>query len=487
MANKPLCFLMAIASLVTSPLGAYSQTLVGSDDKSKVTSHFPCGTSCITFRSLGFTRIAFDIKPSTPLKNLLPRAPLRPSPQPPWLVKGLTEVPEIFFQAPLPVRRRNLESLETEAEFAAEAELHKQELRAAQEHMALTLAKINHVNKDDAERFLTMLVENRSDLAGLPFLKGSACRMSIEVSQEFIERAFSSSTAPEVTLHEDERSEARALARVAAWMQTSPQDENKRSFIVKVLAQIPHRAANVALGKVAVFAPEKSLRDEALTILKDRPRQDYTSVLLDGLRYPWPTVANNAAESIVQLKRTDLVSRIVDFLDERDPCAPFDQFMAGRRVPVVRELVRLNHHHNCITCHAPATSDPDFKRCGSSSDFVTGSVTIPNADSPSGGGYFLPTTIPELAVRLDVTYLRQDFSLMQKVENGLTGAEAERYDFLVRTREMTDCDLILYRDWRNSQGSNYMSPNHQAALTALRQLTGRDAGVTAAAWRKVLK
>ena len=154
---------------------------------------------------------------------------------------------------------------------------------------------------------------------------------------------------------------------------------------------------------------------------------------------------------------------------------------------MVREVVRLNHHHNCITCHAPATSDPDFNESGTSSDFVTGSVAIPNEGSLSGFGYFGPFQFPDLAVRVDVTYLRQDFSLMQKVENGLTGKAEERVDFLVRTRQMKEYEVILYRDWRISQGPNYLSPNHQAALTALRHLTGRDGGPTATAWRQGLR
>ena len=94
---------------------------------------------------------------------------------------------------------------------------------------------------------------------------------------------------------------------------------------------------------------------------------------------------------------------------------------------------------------------------------------------------------PDLAVRIDVTYLRQDFSLMQKIENGMTGQAEERFDFLVRTRELKEYELMLYRDWRISQGPNYLSPNHQAALTALRHLTGRDAGPTATAWRTALR
>ena len=31
--------------------------------------------------------------------------------------------------------------------------------------------------------------------------------------------------------------------------------------------------------------------------------------------------------------------------------------MEGKKVPVVREMVRINHHRNCLLCHAPAVID----------------------------------------------------------------------------------------------------------------------------------
>ncbi len=208
---------------------------------------------------------------------------------------------------------------------------------------------------------------------------------------------------------------------------------------------------------------------------------------MQGLRYPWPEITKNAAQVIVKLKREDMVDDLVDFLDEGDPCAPFEQEKKGEKVMVVRELVRLNHHHNCITCHAPATSDPDFNKNGWTKDFVAAHVTIPGQDFaslPTGFGYSAGgSRFPDLAVRVDVTYLRQDFSLMQKVENGMSGKAEERFDFLVRTRELTQSEAKAYESWRERQGRNYRSPNHQAAVAALRQLTNATAESTAAAWR----
>jgi hypothetical protein len=64
----------------------------------------------------------------------------------------------------------------------------------------------------------------------------------------------------------------------------------------------------------------------------------------------------------------------------------------------------------------------------------------------------------------------------------------QRFDFLVRTRPVTAKEAAAYQEWVRQQGPGYLSPQHQAALSALRALTGRDAPEpTAAAWRRVLE
>ena len=263
-------------------------------------------------------------------------------------------------------------------------------------------------------------------------------------------------------------SDTQARARIAAWMQTSPKDQAKRKFIPTVLDAMQQPAATIALAKLAVFANEKDIRNKAIDALKRRPGADYTAVLFEGLRYPWAAIANQAAEAIVKLNRRDLVGRLAEFLKEPDPRAPFDKNLRGKNVTVVRELVRLNHRQNCILCHAPATSDLAFKESGSSSEFLAAVVPTRPDDSFSVG-YSNSLQFPDLAVRADVTYLRQDFSLLQK---GRDDKEPERYDFLVRTRELRDHEFILYRDWLRNQPPQ-ASPNHQAALWALRQLIAK--------------
>jgi hypothetical protein len=294
-------------------------------------------------------------------------------------------------------------------------------------------------------------------------------------------QGFSTTVAPELSPSDNEV----VRAKVAAWMQMlAPEPVAKRRELVGQLTGIQHTEATQALGRLAVFSLEKEIRDAAVAALKDRPSQDYTAVLLQGLRYPWPEFARYATEAAVRLERRDLVPDLVDFLDEPDPRAPVERDMAGRKAPVVRELVRLNHHHNCITCHAPAISDPNFKKYGFTSDFVNAPVSIPApSTSPS---YFGGPSFPDLAVRADVTYLRQDFSLMQKPSAAMTGAQTERFDFLVRVRAVKPQDVAAYKAWKDKQGPNYVSPNHRFALAALGRLTGIDGGETAAGWREAL-
>jgi hypothetical protein len=484
----------------------------------------------------GVVRLEIKVEPNMPLQGLLPLPPPWVPSRPPWLVKDLAEVPEVFFQRPLELPIQTAKEHKGNVKGAAVAQEPNDALQQSKNHIAMqlarghiaqTLAKINHLNQQEADRFVKALMESRPDLAGLPFVMGDACRMTKCTSRQFVFEVgqlratlggnvfgqlggnqlgqiggfgtgfagggFQGIASASAIATEPGPSDNEIIqARVAAWMQMlATEPAAKRLELVKKLADVPHTETTRALGRLAVFSLEKEIRDAAIAALKDRAGHDYAPPLLQGLRYPWPEFARYATDAIVSLDRQDLVPSLVDFLDEPDPRAPAERDLGGQQVPVVRELVRLNHHHNCITCHAPATSDPDFKKHGATSDFVTGQVTIPgqNLAAPTpgfgytGGG----TSFPDLAVRVDVTYLRQDFSLLQKVNGGMTGAEAERFDFLVRARAMNAQEVAAYRAWREKQRPKYVSPNHQFALAALRRLTGLDAEATAAAWREALR
>src|SRR5262249_4422330 len=93
----------------------------------------------------------------------------------------------------------------------------------------------------------------------------------------------------------------------------------------------------------------------------------------------------------------------------------------------------------------------------------------------------------DLIVRLDVTYLRQDFSLMQEVDEKSAWPTSQRFDFVVRKRELTEAEAKELRERLEKREPGVLSPYQKAAVTALRDLSGRDVEARAEVWRKFLK
>jgi len=150
--------------------------------------------------------------------------------------------------------------------------------------------------------------------------------------------------------------------------------------------------------------------------------------------------------------------------------------MGQEKVSVVREVVRINHHRNCVLCHAPAVPNE------MPPEVTTAEVPRPDQPlAPPFEGYGSSIPIPELLVRIDVTYLRQDFSLIQPVADAHPWPEMQRFDFLVRTRVLTEEEKAAA-----PTPTAGLSPYQRATLAALRELTGRDTGPTPGDWRKLL-
>jgi hypothetical protein len=272
------------------------------------------------------------------------------------------------------------------------------------------------------------------------------------------------------------------LARIAALTQVlAPESPDLRLGLVKYLSAVARPEATRALAKMSIFSAEDEVRQAALDALKVRRERDYNDVLLQGLRYPWPAVARRAGEAVVKLERTDLVPQLIGMLDEPDPRSPVIRERDGKKVPVVREVVRVNHHRNCLMCHAPGNSD------GISPDTLTAPVPVPNQPlSPPSGGYGNLTS-PDVLVRIDVTYLRQDFSALQPVGDAAPWPEMQRFDFLVRSRAVTEEEAAAYREKLDQREPGRLTPYQRAAVTALRELTGKDTAPTADAWRQLLE
>jgi hypothetical protein len=270
------------------------------------------------------------------------------------------------------------------------------------------------------------------------------------------------------------------LARIAALMQVlAPESPVLRLGLVKYLAAVSHAEATRALARLAVFSEEDEVRQAAVAALKVRRERDYTDILLASLRYPWPPVAQRGADALIKLERTDLVPQLVAVLDQPDPRAPVVKDAGGQRVQEVREMVRINHHRNCLLCHAPGNAG------GVSPETLTAGVPVPSDPLPAQpDGY--QTSSPDVLVRIDVTYLRQDFSRLQAVADAHPWPEMQRFDFLVRTRVLSEQEAAAQRQALTTSEPGRLSPYHRAALAALRELTGRDTAPTAEAWRKLL-
>lgn len=270
------------------------------------------------------------------------------------------------------------------------------------------------------------------------------------------------------------------VARVAALTQMlAVESPEIRLGLAKYLAGVPHVDATKALARMAIYSAEADIRDAAITALKVRREKDYTNVLVTGLKYPWPAVAKRAAEAITKLERTDLLPQLVAMLEATDPRLPSTKEVSGKKVTAVREVVKMNHHRNCLMCHAPngsGTPNPNA---------LTAEVAIQGQPLPLPSEGYRQSS-PELMVRLDVTYLRQDFSVAMHVKDAHPWPEEQRFDFFVRERVLTDAEATAYREQLAPKDAGVLSPYHKAAVTALREMTGKDAAPTAEAWRKLL-
>src|SRR5262249_54024311 len=159
-----------------------------------------------------------------------------------------------------------------------------------------------HLNDKEEDGFLKALVRSRPDLAGVPFLMGGACRTKGGRAWAFKELAEKTrrqtrlpSGAFKPELGEEKRENYRQ-ARLAAVAQILPgEEEPTQRGLIADLGAIRGPEATRELARAAVFSPEPSVRADAIRALAWRPPSQSTEVLVAGLRYPWPAVAENAA------------------------------------------------------------------------------------------------------------------------------------------------------------------------------------------------
>jgi hypothetical protein len=232
-----------------------------------------------------------------------------------------------------------------------------------------------------------------------------------------------------------------------------------RLELVQMLASIEGRAATDALARLAVFDLSAAVRRDAIAVLAKRSLADARPVFLKALRYPWAPVARHAAEALVSLDDRKAIPALEPLLELPDPSAPT---LTKDKKLVVTELVRVNHLRNCALCHAPSAD-----RAARARGLVpTPGKAIPVVYYESMRGDF---------VRADVTYLQQDFSALMRVAKAAPWPEMQRYDYLLRTRELSSPERAAWAATirpaeRPAPGKSAVYPQKEAVLFALESL-----------------
>jgi hypothetical protein len=353
-------------------------------------------------------------------------------------------------------------------------------------------AKSPDSNQLPAKQPVLDVIASRTDLQGLPVRKGTECllspavaaataRIGPEMSRMFARQSQRAEPVFSEIEHEQLRSGAlvKYLERQKNWKEEAAvsclvqilqvQGGSVRDQLVGMLASVKGEKASQALAQRAVFDVSPFVREAAIKALASRPAAEFRPVLLAALRHPLPFAADHAAEALVALGDLDALPDLVPLLDQPDPAAPARD---AKGKLTVREVVKVNHLSNCLLCHAPSSSAKDPVR-----GLVPekGKSLEPSYHEARSGSF----------VRVDVVYLKQDFSLMQPVAKAHPWPAYQRYDYLVRTRELT-AEEAAALPARKDADDNLSYPQRQAVLWALRELTGLDAGQRSDEWRSLL-
>ncbi|MGF1578045.1 MAG: HEAT repeat domain-containing protein [Gemmataceae bacterium] len=114
-------------------------------------------------------------------------------------------------------------------------------------------------------------------------------------------------------------------------------------------------------------------------------------------------------------------------------------------------------------------------------------VPIPGQEMPSMSGQYGGSHHNHIVIRLDVTYLRPDFSRMEKAKDVAPWPELQRFDYLVRQADLSEQAAKQLSAQIRKSYDGELSPYQRHAHAALGKLTGKDLPPNAEAWRKACK
>jgi len=332
---------------------------------------------------------------------------------------------------------------------------------------------------------LLELLSRRNDLAGLPIRGENECQIDpikaramqsvsvamrrltarrVATQQRTASSKFSfseslsfseSDAADKATLAALEKSLSDTSASTMAQMLQVESEGVRRAFVWR-LGFSAGPESSIALADRALFDLSDEVRSAAIEVLRNRPPHDYQQRLVDGLRYPWPPVAEHAADALAKIGDATAIERIAPLVGEPDPSLPR---LNAEKKWVVRELVRVNHLRNCLLCHAPSAAKSDLVR----GLIPTPGKPIPVAYYQSAKGDF---------VHADTIYLRQDFSVMHKVANARPWPDQQRFDYFVRTRELKADEVAALEPRDPICRVTY--PQRESVLAALHALESKS-------------
>jgi hypothetical protein len=335
---------------------------------------------------------------------------------------------------------------------------------------------------------------NNAKITALPWRSGADCQLHKEAAEalsdvskkvrDCLQSSAGGEIRPDAQRLETMLVSVTNAAAVPALVQLlQVENEPVRLVLVKLLSKIDGPVASEALALRALFDLSPEVRTNAVEALADRPPQEYQKTLLEGFRYPWPAVGRHAANAVLELTKPNdqrMLTTMVDLLKQPDPRVPFTIEMEKKGKPekilAVRELVRINHMSNCALCHAPSTSKADL---------VRGRVPVPGEDPPPL--YYAEQT-GSLFIRADITFIQQDFSVMQPVAQPGKWPGQQRFDFLTRVRPLMNKELkeIAKQDEKTLDKIPSFSQK-KSLLFTLRNLTGKDLGKTYDDWKPILQ
>ena len=318
------------------------------------------------------------------------------------------------------------------------------------------------------------ILADRPDLKGLPLVMGEECRLNEQDAkiQSNVSRRLGRLLATFDSFGNRNLGNDTSLRRqvVASTVKSSVRHsgkENLSQLLVTLdqMMQIDHtrlvldvienlREANTdtaieLLAKRAKFDLRPEVRFSATLALKELPREKYRNVLLEGFEYPWFAVAQHSAEALVRLEDTQAVPDLVELLKRHKTLTSIEE--DGKFFQ--KEVVAVNHLRNCLLCHAPSMSNVDSSR-----------GLVPDWERPLSRSYYQSTS--GTFVRADVTYLTQDFSVVQPVKAPGLWPASQRFDYMVYKRPMSK------KESQRKVEKDLNKVHREAIVFALQSLTG---------------